>query len=419
MRICLGTINICNIFTYLEDGFNQLGIKTIRIHSNKHRFMYKNNEKFYIRILQYFNSKLNAKNICLKIFWNIITEIYSFIILIYCMLKCDVFIFSFGTSFLRNNFDLPILKFFNKKIIMLYLGSDSRAPFMAGNKRNLTISEIITLTDKMYKKIAKVECYVDHIINYPPQALLQNRKFIMGLIVGLPFSTFEKNNINNENIKKNENVVILHSPSSPIDKGTNIIRKIISDLKIAGYKIEYRELIDKPHNEVIKNIKECDFVIDQLFSDTPMAVFSTEAAYYGKPSIVGGYYSLFLKNDIHENVIPPTEYVKPDDLKSAIIKFITDKYYRELKGRESQLYVSNYCSPKKVAERYLKIINNEIPDYWLYDPSKINYFYGYGYLEKEVKNRIFNFLKYSKANNIKLPLKNSKIDELFKFSKIT
>jgi len=55
---------------------------------------------------------------------------------IYCLLKYNLFHFYGGKSFFILNLDLPILKFFGKKIIMTYTGSDIRLIEPVEKKRN-------------------------------------------------------------------------------------------------------------------------------------------------------------------------------------------------------------------------------------------------------------------------------------------
>lgn len=403
MKVCLGITNVCNILTYLEHGFKLNNIDCLKIHANRHIFEYEKENNSYIKILQYFTDKINMSNSIKRILWLLIREIYLLFIFIYCLYKYDVFIFTYGTSFLRRNLDLPILKFFGRKIIMLYLGSDCRPPYIAGNRRELSTKDVIKLSKKMSKNIKRVEKYADYIINYPPQALFHNKKFILGLIIGLPIYN-NRLEIKKRASQKRNIVTILHSPSSPIDKGTSIIRKIIQNLIDKGYNINYVELVNKSHDEVIQNIENCDFVIDQMFSDTPMAIFATEAALYGKPAIVGGYYSKFIKNDIDDKYIPPTEYVLPENLELAILKLINDKDYRIELGKKAFLYVSNQCSPDVVAKKYLKLINDDVPENWYYKPDDIECFYGYGYWKYEVIKRIIDVIAINGVDSLCLSI---------------
>ena len=53
-----------------------------------------------------------------------------------------------------------------------------------------------------------------------------------------------------------------------------------------GLPLEYVEIVGQPNDIVLAEIARSAFVIDQLYSDTPMAGFAAEAARLGKPAIV-------------------------------------------------------------------------------------------------------------------------------------
>ncbi len=48
-------------------------------------------------------------------------------------------------------------------------------------------------------------------------------------------------------------------------------------------------LTGRPNREVIVDLSKCDFVIDQIYSDTLMIGFACDAASLGTASIVRGY----------------------------------------------------------------------------------------------------------------------------------
>lgn len=142
---------------------------------------------------------------------------------------------------------------------------------------------------KQFKQISFIEKYADHIIGYYFTFHFLTKKFIDYFFIGnIGILTDSKEEINTEKLKS-EKIRILHAPSNPIHKGTEKIRKIIQKLKTKYPFIEYIEITSKTNKEVIENIKKCDFVIDQLYSDTPMGFLALEASIYNKPSIVGGY----------------------------------------------------------------------------------------------------------------------------------
>ncbi|MCD6578929.1 hypothetical protein J7L48_05595 [bacterium] len=314
------------------------------------------------------------------------------------ILKYDVFIFGFTTSFF-NFIDLPILKFLNKKIIYVFHGSDSRPPYINGavmtkNRKN-DISECLLLTKKRRKIIRTIDKYADIIIDHPPMGLFHERPFVLVLSIGIPYNSPE-NPITGLGDNP-DTVCILHSPSHLEAKGTHIIRDTISNLKSKGYNIEFVEIMGKPNSVVLEEVARCDFVVDQLYSDTPLAGFATEAAFFGKPAVVGGYYAEYIYDDYSEDDIPPSYYCHPDDIEKAIEKMITDKEFRLGLGKKASDFVKTQWHPAKVAERYLRIILDDIPEEWLYDPQRISYIYGAGISKERAKQLVKALIeKYGK-----------------------
>lgn len=92
------------------------------------------------------------------------------------------------------------------------------------------------------------------------------------------------------------------------------------------------------NHQVISAIKGCDFVIDQTYSDTPMAGLASEAALHEKPSIVGGYGLKYLKKYVDEEFWPPVKACSPDNLEKAIEDLITNKDERLKLGSLAKKY---------------------------------------------------------------------------------
>lgn len=70
--------------------------------------------------------------------------------------------------------------------------------------------------------------------------------------------------------------MIVHAPSSPIIKGTQVVRAAVQRLRAEGYDFEYRELIDVPHQEVLAALRVAHIVLNEFYSFVP-GVFGVEA----------------------------------------------------------------------------------------------------------------------------------------------
>ena len=157
-----------------------------------------------------------------------------------------------------------------------------------------------------------------------------------------------------------------------------------------------------PNHVVASELNKCDFVIDQAYSDYPLPALATEAAWFGKPVIIGGYAHDKWNEWLPEENIPPVHYCHPDSLEASVRKLIVDKQYRLDLGRKARAFVEEYSSPRKVAERYKKIITGNVPDSWFYDPYRIRYINGYGLHETGLKRIISRMLQVGGLGSLQL-----------------
>ena len=119
--------------------------------------------------------------------------LYTIFILFFVVIYYDVFIINKFSLFYQ--LDIKLLKFFNKKIIFLSLGSDTRPPYLNGkykdDERNqeLNLSKISSETKKIRNKVEFIEKNVDIFINYPQHGHFNSKPFINGIV--LWFSNYQ------------------------------------------------------------------------------------------------------------------------------------------------------------------------------------------------------------------------------------
>lgn len=70
--------------------------------------------------------------------------------------------------------------------------------------------------------------------------------------------------------------IVVHAPSSPIIKGTQVVRAAVQRLQDEGYDFEYRELIGVPHTDVMEALREAHIVLNEFYAFVP-GVFGVEA----------------------------------------------------------------------------------------------------------------------------------------------
>ena len=199
--------------------------------------------------------------------------------------------------------------------------------------------------------------------------------------------------------KNSREIKILHAPSNLEAKGTLLIRKAINTLIDEGYDIKYTELTGVLNTEVLNKLRHVDLVIDELYSDTPMAVFASEAASFGVPVIVGGYGWQNLKR-IYGDDLPPAFTIEPEQLKAFLKLLLNHRKQIKEKGGLAKQYVTQKWNISVIANKFNKIICDDIPEDWFFNPDEIDYIYGMGISKKRLKE------------NLTLILNNNNIDVL-------
>jgi hypothetical protein len=71
-------------------------------------------------------------------------------------------------------------------------------------------------------------------------------------------------------------VVVAHAPSSPVIKGTALVREAVARLHNEGYDFDYEELIGLPHESILAQLRRSDIVANQFYAFVP-SVFGIEA----------------------------------------------------------------------------------------------------------------------------------------------
>jgi glycosyltransferase involved in cell wall biosynthesis len=183
-------------------------------------------------------------------------------------------------------------------------------------------------------------------------------------------------------------VRFLHAPSRPHDKGTERIRAAVDEVRSEGLDVELRIVTGVSNAEVQAAIAESDVVIDQPYSDTPMAALAAEAAALGRPAIVGGYGWDELRALTDVDSVPPTHLCHPDGLAEAIRHLATDVDGRRELGERARAFVEDRWATEAVAERYLSLVRGEPPANWLVDPVHVDYVLGAGAPADEIRDAV-------------------------------
>lgn len=418
-RIFIGPHEIAGYYANLARGFREIGIDCDFITYSSHPSGYGNETKFplLLRLARFFNKFRRNPNrpLVVRILIALPGEILTNIWGLFAIIKYDIFIFGFGYSLLpRGNWDLMILKWLGKTVVSNVMhGSDIRPPYIDGSyqsgdgSRQPEARDLLLLSMAKKRKAMAIDYYSSVVLAAPfNSAFLSSKRIVNGSMVGIPFFLESLHSpvaaAHDSEGKFLGRMRILHSPSHPAAKGTPLILKAIESLKVKGYTIEFIMLSGKSNLEVMREILQCDFVVDQVYSDTPLAGFATEAAWFGKPAVVGGYAFDYLNTFVPEGMWPPSKTCHPEKIEQAIEDLIVNRDERLRLGAEAQKFVQEKYNAAEVARRYLRLIEGDIPEDWWLDPNLVTYLEGAGQPVEQTKETVRQMVEQFGVESLQL-----------------
>ncbi len=316
--------------------------------------------------------------------------IAQFIVFIWSLFRADAFVFVSSRSLLPGYLDLPIYRLLGKRVIRVFLGTDSRPRYMTGWHHQVldpagqadACKKLARRVRRQRARVRWMSRWADVVVENPLCGHYQQRPFINWFHVGFPHDPafFEMNEERAERAKPQAAgaVKILHCPSNPEVKGTERIEAVIDKLKADGVAIDYTRITGMPHAEVLRHLQTCDLVIDELYSDSPMAGFASEAAAYGRPVIVGGYGWEELHQRLGEN-FSVNWLCRPGELERVAREAIEQPEAARTIGEQARAFMNGYWHQPAVAERFAKLlIGGPVPEDWWVDPGSIRYWQGLG-----------------------------------------
>lgn len=408
-RVFVGPHEVAGFYSNLVLGLRSIGVQADLVEYRAHKFRYQDYEApfFILRWIKRCNDIRGkpGRSLFIRVLFALPGELLRFVYFPYALSRYDVYIFGFGQSILPGNWDLPILRLFGKRVIAhLGHGSELRPPYIDGAYQSLdgrvqpTLETLAKLTSRNVKRAELFELNADLIIGAPLSTVHYTHKAQLNFfVIGIPYlgktSEVSEALYGGEGqcavLETKKVIRLLHCPSHPALKGTSRVRDIVEALRAKGYALGYREIIGRPNAEVIAAIQECDIVIDQVYSDSPLSGFATESAWYGKPVVVGGYGFDILKNHVPQHMWPPSKICHPDAVEQAVEELIVDSAERDRVGMRLHDFVHAHWSAEEVAKRFLTLIRGEaIPADWWLNPDDVVYFHGIGQAEDQTRAKI-------------------------------
>ena len=262
-RVIIGkeTANLLNLYSKL---FNCYSINT-------HKSKYYNNSYS----LPLSNFPALVRYIILPIIYPIVLKKFS-----------SIWYFSSGSFFLSNDgreWEFKIAKSNGLKIICFYMGADIRSlKLIREHSESIDLDHwsnyisdesIIDRSDQRSKVYSSASNrYAHAIFNCEKdQASYINKNHM----IPLPVSR-NKYLLNTGKWGDTSTIKILHSPSSPINKGTQIVMSAIKKLQMENYKFDFKFLSGVPQSKVLKELDEAHIALNEFYAYVP-GLFGVEA----------------------------------------------------------------------------------------------------------------------------------------------
>ena len=389
-RVFIGLTEIAGFYGNLAAGLREVGVRATFVDLERHPFEYAPGDQTWIVRLARWTSRRrsDAKGgfVGWIVMWKLVNRLTLAALFIWAVARHDAFIFGFRTSFFRLR-SLPILRWFGKKVIFVFNGSDARPSYIDGADmdpaRGLSIDGCIQLARAKKVQIARIERWSTVVVSHAlylhlferPAAGFQVLGLAQPLLADYPAVAPEP---------PEPPIRILHSPSNPTVKGSEVIHAAVGRLIEEGLPLQLIETRDMPNRVVHEQLQTCHFVVDQLYSDGPMLGFAAEAALYGKPAVVGSYGWDEILRLMPAGHRAPVEGCHPDDIESAIRRLATDAAHRRSLGLAARQFVEAWAG-EEVARRYLRLLSGERPPDWMCDPSDVRYVQGVGLSEQRAR----------------------------------
>lgn len=382
VRVFIGLTEISGYGTNLKRGFVELGVGVsfIDLSPPTFRFGGDNPPTRLTRLFQHAarrRATIPRSDVAGKLVWRGLQTLLAPFVFCWAIARHDAFVFLYGSSFFGFR-ELPILTLLRRRVVYVDCGSDVRPSYLDGSEmsheRGLTIVDCVRNTRRKKRAVGRMERHATAIVSHPAYGLLHERSFTSFLAVGIPRSVVLKP----PRPVRNRAVRILHAPSHPAAKGTPRVREAIEKVRGRGREIDYVELTGVPNEVVLDELAQCDFVVDSVYSDTPIAGFAADAALFGKPAVVGGYAWDELRRFTPPDDFPPSHCCDPGELEGAIERLIDDEAYRTELGRAAHEFVIRRWSARAVAKRFLQLFAGTAPEEWTCDPRAIRYVGGWG-----------------------------------------
>ena len=248
------------------------------------------------------------------------------------------------SSFRLNYFEYQYIREKKKKFVCLFVGSDAR--YFRAFKNEFDVSQWSFNNTMLHnnpayhlKLIRNAEKYADIIYSVPDQAGLQLRPYHHLQVPVLNSNIIFQNN-------KRDIPVVVHAPSIPYKKGTDIIENTLQQLKEEGVQFEFVSLRNMANKELMNVLNKADILIDEIVYHGPGAL-SFEAMLSGCAVAT----RCMLNSPV--SFMPPVWHIDAYNIHDRLRHLFTDKNLRNKLIEDGREYAMQHNTAEIVTKGIL------------------------------------------------------------------
>lgn len=277
-----------------------------------------------------------------------------FLFFLWALKHYDVFHFFWGVSLWSwwrfHLLDLPILRFFKKKVIVHFRGLDvvdiKYFDFLREKNRGMSVTmpELSRIDQK--RKIAKWLRYADVVLVSEPDLF----EVVPGAILSPQVIDCKYWTATRKPQSETDGIIrIVHAPSSRRKKGTDFIEETVSQLKQKGLPVELVLAENLPHHKIKELYEISDIGVDQVLYGWHGKV-SVELMALGKPVVCNIDTNLRkYRPDL------PIVHADPKNLGIVLEELVRDHDQRIMLGKKSMEYTNRYHNVEVIVDELLDL----------------------------------------------------------------
>lgn len=416
MRIFLGLSDICGYYSGLEEGFTEIGQPCLFVNAYPsiayHR---RGRAPFLARLVESVANRRvgHARGSLPRLWYTVLQSALMAPLFAYALVTCKAFIFGGGVTFWAP-YDLWVLRLFRKRVVLVFHGTDTRPPYVSGAfvGPDADVERIRRETARTKRHLRRLERCADVLVNHTLTAHFHEKPVVAWLEIGIPRRLDEADASRAEA----GSCRIVHAPTRPGPKGSPLIEAALDRLRARGHDIAYVKLVGRTNADVLEAIRTCDFVVDELFSDTTMATFALEAASFGKAAVVGSYGLDELARLTPADRLPPVATCTAETVEATIERLVSDPRAAQAAGRAARAFVERTWAPALVAQRFARLCHGDVPREWLFDPATLRYLHGWGLTDGQARASVGALVRHAGPSALQLDDKPALRDAFIAFA---